>query len=411
MTHDLEIGGEFDVVEYSNGLVVPSKPKKPRAHARDNRQPQSPSPRVTTDYSEAALADKFVEEHGDYLRHVAVWSKWLHYDGQRWKTERTHLVRDLATKLCKDAADECDAREIASSKTIAGVQTLAAADRQIAATVDQWDADLWLLNTPGGVVDLTTGEMLPHDPDDHMSKTTAAEPGGDCPLWLAFLDRTFAGNTDLIGYAQRMFGYGLTGSTREHAMFFGHGSGGNGKSVLIDTAAGILGDYHTTAPIETFTAAAGDRHSTELAMPQGARLVTTVETEQGRRWAEARIKTLTGGDRISAPFMRQGFFEFKPQFKLLIVGNHKPVLRVVDEAIRRRFNLIPFTVTIPDHEKDLTLTERLKAEWPGILQWMIDGCIAWQKTGLCPPATVSEATADYLDAEDTVSAWIDECCG
>ncbi len=135
-----------------------------------------------------------------------------------------------------------------------------------------------------------------------------------------------------------------------------------------------------------------------------------METEEGRRWAESRIKTLTGGDKISARFMRQDFFEFVPQFKLLIAGNHKPGLRSVDEAISRRFHLIPFTVTIPPQERDPNLAVELKAEWPGISQWMIDGCLAWQQHGLCPPPAVVEATAAYLEAEDALSAWIDECC-
>jgi putative DNA primase/helicase len=138
--------------------------------------------------------------------------------------------------------------------------------------------------------------------------------------------------------------------------------------------------------------------------------VTAIETEEGRRWAESRIKALTGGDRVAARFMRQDFFEFVPQFKLLIAGNHKPGLRSVDEAIRRRFHLIPFTVTIPDAERDRDLDTKLKAEWPGILAWMLQGCLDWQQTGLAPPKAVTDATAAYLEAQDAIAAWIDECC-
>ena len=138
--------------------------------------------------------------------------------------------------------------------------------------------------------------------------------------------------------------------------------------------------------------------------------VTAVETEEGRRWAESKIKALTGGDKISARFMRQDFFEFVPNFKLVIAGNHKPGLRSVDEAIRRRLHLIPFSVTILPAERDLDLAEKLKAEWPGILAWMIDGCLKWQATGLQPPAAVTDATAAYLAAEDATGAWMDECC-
>jgi putative DNA primase/helicase len=193
-------------------------------------------------------------------------------------------------------------------------------------------------------------------------------------------------------------------------LFFLYGTGANGKSVLIDTISGILGDYHKTAPIETFTASKTDRHPTDLAGLMGARLVTAIETEEGKGWAESKIKALTGGDKISARFMRQDFFEFTPQFKLIIAGNHKPSLRSVDEAIRRRIHLIPFTVTIPPDERDLELKKKLEAEWPGILQWMIEGCLEWQQLGLTPPKAVVDATDAYLEAEDAISAWIDECC-
>ena len=154
-------------------------------------------------------------------------------------------------------------------------------------------------------------------------------------------------------------------------MFFAYGTGANGKSRFTDALAGLMGDYHTTAPIETFIASNVDRHPTDLAGLMGARLVTAVETEQGRRWAEAKIKTITGGDRVKARFMRQDFFEYVPQFKLLTVGNHKPGLRAVDEAMRRRMNLLPFVVTIPPAERDSQLGEKLRAEWPGILGWAI----------------------------------------
>ena len=193
-------------------------------------------------------------------------------------------------------------------------------------------------------------------------------------------------------------------------MFFLWGRGANGKGTFVNACAGILGDYHRTAPIETFTATFSDRHPTDLAGLRGARLVTATETEEGRRWAEAKIKTLTGGDQISARFMRQDFFDYLPQFKLWIAGNHKPGLRSVDEAIRRRFNLIPFTVTIPAEERDLELGDKLKAEWRGILQWMLDGCVDWQERGLAPPEVVTAATAAYLDAQDSIAAWLDECC-
>jgi putative DNA primase/helicase len=213
----------------------------------------------------------------------------------------------------------------------------------------------------------------------------------------------------MVRYLQRVFGYALTGLTNEHALFFLFGGGSNGKGVLTNTMRGIFGDYHQTAAMETFAATSNhERHPTDLAMLRGARLVTSTETEEGARWAEAKIKTLTGGDAIQARFMRQDFFEFVPQFKLIVSGNHKPRLRAVNVAIRRRMNLLPFTVTITDKDRDPHLGEKLKAEWPGILAWAIQGCLLWQSVGLKPPQTVIDATEEYLDSEDTVGAFLNE---
>ena len=180
-----------------------------------------------------------------------------------------------------------------------------------------------------------------------MTKITAVAPGGECPLWLAFLPRSPPTTQNCKPSFSAFAGYCLTGITREHALAFGYGTGANGKGTFLNALTGIMGGYATVAPIETFTATPSDRHPTDLAMLRGARLVTAQETEEGRRWAESRIKALTGGDPITARFMRQDFFTFLPAFKLFIAGNHKPGLRAVDEAIRRRLNLIPFTVTIP----------------------------------------------------------------
>ena len=260
---------------------------------------------------------------------------------------------DLARQICREAAASCNeariASTVASAKTVAAVERLAKSDRRIAATVDQWDQDPWSLNTPDGVIDLRTGQRRTHRPDDHMTKITAVAPGGDCPLFLTFLAKITAGDAELIAYIRRMLGYALTGDTREHALFFAYGTGANGKSVLLSTVSGVIGAYHRTAPIETFVASSAERHPTDLAGLRGARLVTAVETEEGRRWAESRVKQLTGGDVVAARFMRQDFFEYRPQFKLVIAGNHKPSLRSVDEAIRRRFHMMMWTASPQRH--------------------------------------------------------------
>jgi putative DNA primase/helicase len=365
-------------------------------------------------FTDEALALRFALRHALKLRYVAGSSRWFIYTGKQWTADETLHAFDLARLVCREASAECNkpkiATTLASAKTVAAIERLAKSDRKMAATMDQFDVDPMLLNTPDGVVDLCTGKIREHHAGDYLTRITAVAPSGACPTWREFLNRVTGSDVELQRFLQRKAGYALTGLTREHALFFVYGLGANGKSVYLNTLAGIMGEYHRTAAIETFTASTVDRHPTDLAGLRGARLVTAIETEEGRRWAESRIKSLTGGDRIAARFMRQDYFEFTPQFKLVIAGNHKPGLRSVDEAIRRRFNLIPFTVHIPPEERDETLTERLKAEWPGILAWMVQGSLDWQREGLSPPTVVKAATAEYLESEDALTTWIDDKC-
>jgi len=259
-------------------------------------------------------------------------------------------------------------------------------------------------------IELRTGTIRPPRREDYATKRAAVDPGGDCPLWLAFLDRVTGGDKELQTYLQRVAGYCLTGITTEHVLFFLYGTGANGKGVFLNTLTAIWGDYAVVAPMETFVESNGDRHPTELAHLRGARLVVAQETERGRRWAENKVKALTGGDPITARYMRQDFFTFQPQFKLVIAGKHKPALTSVDEAIRRRIHLVPFTVTIPASDRDPMLQDKLKAEWGGILQWAVKGCLEWQRLGLAPPAAVRDATNEYLADEDSFMRWVEECC-
>jgi putative DNA primase/helicase len=364
-------------------------------------------------FSDVDLALRFADRHAHRLRFVAEWGKWLSWDGACWRFDTTLAAFDLARDLCQGEAAKCNTKArktIASAKTVAAVVTIARADRRLAATAGQWDADLWLINTPDGAVDLRTGEKRSHRQEDYMTKMTTPGPRGDCPMFKAFLNRIMGGDEALTTYLQRVFGYCLTGDISEQAIFFNHGVGANGKTVLMSTVSGILGDYCLATPIETFTESKNDRHPTELARMRGARLVTATETEAGRHWAESRLKELTGGERIPARFMHKDFFEYLPAFKPVISGNHKPSLRSVGVAMRRRVNMIPFTVTIPQTERDPQLAEKLKAEWPGILQWMIIGCLDWQRRGLAPPDAVTTATDAYFKAQDSLSFWLEECC-
>ncbi|WP_042570406.1 phage/plasmid primase, P4 family, partial [Ralstonia solanacearum] len=366
--------------------------------------------------TEDGLATAFTRRYGDDWRYCSLWGKWLVWTGVRWNSDQLLYVTHLSRGICRSASLKADtARQktkLASSATIAAVEKIARSDPKHAATADEWDADVWALNTPGGVVDLRTGQLRAHRREDRMTKVTTATPRGrngeGCPAWLAFIADITGGNTDLAAYLQRVVGYCLTGVTSEHALFFLYGTGANGKSVFVNVLTTILGDYAANAPMDTFMEARGDRHPTELAGLRGARLVSSIETEQGRRWNESKVKAITGGDKVSARFMRQDFFDYLPQFKLLIAGNHKPAIRNVDEAMKRRLHLIPFTVTVPPERRDGRLTEKLLKERDGILAWAIEGCLAWQRQRLDPPDCVRSATEEYFDEEDAIGDFLDE---
>jgi putative DNA primase/helicase len=293
---------------------------------------------------------------------------------------------------------------------MAAVERLAMAGDAMGVTSSIWDADPFLLGTPGGTIDLKTGERYDAKPEDYITKLAAVAPTNeaDCPLWLKFLTETTGGDAELIRFLQQWSGYTLTGDTREHQLLFIYGAGGNGKTVFINVLSGILHEYAKSAAMDTFTASRYAKHPTELAWLRGARLVTASETEDGHAWAEAKINLFTGGDLITARFMNKDFFEFWPVFKLTIVGNHKPELRNANDAAKRRHNIVPFNhkPISPDRQ----LEHKLHAEWPAILRWMIDGCLDWQRNGLVRPAIVTDATDEYFSVQDSFGSWMADCC-
>lgn len=382
--------------------------------SRNNRQmPHAGSAGMSSNdiVTEDSAAQQFVDEHGGSLRYCHTRGSWFYWNGVCWKQDGTGRAFDYARKLARRLSEDQDERKrYITNKTnfSAGVERFSKHDQTVAVT-EFWDRDLFLLGTPGGTVDLRTGQLRPSSPADGITKTTAVTPANiGCPLWLNFLKEATNGDDGSIRFLQQWCGYALTGDTSEHALLFVYGPGGNGKSVYLNTTSHILMDYAAVSAMETFTASNNDKHPTDLAMLCGARLVTASETEAGRAWAEARIKQMTGGDRITARFMRRDFFTYEPQFKLTIIGNHKPTLTNVDEAARRRFNIVPFIhkPSTPDRQ----LPQKLLAEAPGILWWMIEGCLDWQKNGLLRPARVIEATEEYFSDQEVFPRWLEEEC-
>lgn len=362
-------------------------------------------------YSDDALALRFTARHDQELLYVPGLGTWLRWDGCRWAPDDVKAVHDLVRTICREAAHaETGHRsaKLASFATLSAVERMAQSDPRHARRPEDFDADPWVINTPGGVVDLRTGIIRPHEPGDLHTKATAVAPDGDCPRWLRFLDEITQGDQALIDYLQRFFGYTLTGVTKEHVFIFLKGPGGNGKSVLMGTVAAALGGYATTAMSDVITVGRNDQHPTHIASLRGARMVLVSETEEGRPWNDARLKTLVAGDKTSARVMRGDPFEFQPVGKWWIAGNHSPVLRNPDPAMRRRLHLVPLTFVPVKPDPDLA--EALKAELPGILAWAIQGCLDWHREGLQPPPVVAEASTDYFADQDSIAAWFAERC-
>jgi putative DNA primase/helicase len=371
--------------------------------------------------SEDKVATLFVEKHGAGLLFCHTRGKWFVFDEKSgvWHPDETRRGFDFARRMARDAAKKGDEKARANAGRAAfasGVERLAQSDQSVAATIGVFDTDPYLLGTPGGVVDLRTGRYVTAGRDARITRMMAVAPsdGAVCPLFLKFLHEAVGGDEAFIEHAQRTLGYALVGENSEQVLVFIHGPGGNGKSVLVKLMTWIFGSYAAVASMDAFTATKGDKHPTDLAKLAGARWVASTETAKGRMWDEQRIKQVTGGEKISARFMRQDEFEYLPQFLPVISGNDRPRFPTVGEAERRRFIVWPFTHKPP--EKDRELSNKLQAEGPGILRWLIDGCMKWmaaRKAGgdaLARPMAVRDATDKYLAEQETLQAWIEEEC-
>lgn len=366
-------------------------------------------------------------------RHVATWNAWLHWQDTHWRRDDHLQTFTIARKFCRaraqevqawaeaTAATETDARaadklrgwakaeglRLKDKRTIAAVIDLARSNPASAAVPDDFDRDPMLLATPGGTVDLRTGQLRRARRVDLITKIAGAAPAAGKPeAWLRFLDSIFDGDREVIAFLRRAAGYSLTGDVSAHKLLFCYGTGANGKSTFLNALFGLLGDYARRAAATTFLNRQTEGHPTDLAGLAGARLVVASELPRGATWNESVIKDLTGGDRMTARYMRGDFFDFDPVLKLWISGNTQPSFKGVDEAMRRRVVLVPFRVTIPPEDRDEGLPARLQAELGQIMAWAIEGCLDWQDGGLRVPAGIAAASADYLDDEDIVAQFL-----
>ena len=390
-----------------------------------NGQPASePGKLPRRSLSDLGNAERLIDRHGLDLRWCDPWAKWLVWDGARWKVDDTRAIhrkaKDTVRRIYAEAGeadDPKDREEIAShagksesNQRINAMLERARAD--VAILPDDLDTDPWLFNVQNGTIDLRTGTIRPHNRTDLITKVAPFNHDSEatCPNFLDFVAQIMDGDQALIDFLQRVFGYALSGSIREQVMFIFNGLGANGKSTLLDLFLATTGDYGSQTPTDTLMVKRGESIPNDIARLRGTRLVTAVESEDGRRLSESLVKQMTGGDRMTARFMRAEWFEFKPQFKVILGTNHKPTIKGTDHAIWRRIRLVPFKVTIPDAKQDKDLVEKLRAELPGIFNWALAGCLAWQRDGLAMPAAVSAATANYRAESDILAGWMTDCC-
>ena len=376
-------------------------------------------------------AKRLVRDHGDRMRYVPAWHRYLVYDGTRWLVDELGEVERLAKQTAMNLYDEvilhdatakgrrAAAEHAARSEGEARIRamiTLAKTELGIPIRPDDLDDDKMLINVVNGTLDLQERALRPHRPADLCSQLAPViyDPTAECPRWMRFMDRIFAGNDNLISFMQRAIGYALTGDTSEHVVFILWGAGANGKSTLLSTLVAMLGtgqprDYAVTTRAETFMVKKGEIPN-DVAALHNARMVVASEADRERRLAEGMIKNCTGGDAVVARFMRAEFFSFVPRFKVFLATNHRPIVRDTSTGMWRRLRLIPFNVTIPVEEQNPYLGAELKAELPGIFRWAVEGCYAWQEQRLGYPQEVRAATDAYRRDMDLIGDFLDERC-
>jgi P4 family phage/plasmid primase-like protien len=369
-------------------------------------------------------AQRLIRRHGQDLRYIHAWGKWLVWSGTRWVTDDVgsvmRMAADTVRSIYAEAAAEADpqvrggiaawAHTSEAAARIKAMVELARSDQAVAITHEALDADPWLLNVLNGTIDLRMGTLREHRREDLITKLApvAYGPNAKAPTWERFLERVQP-DPEIRAYLGRRAGYGATGIIREHVLYIDYGTGANGKTTWDITLQTVLGDYAVTLPATALIARKGDAHPTELTILFGARYASAAETEAGRGLNVALVKGLTGNDPIVARKMREDFWRFQPTHKLCLATNHKPRISDPGNGIWRRVHLVPWSVTIPEAEQDKALIGKLAEEAPGILAWIVRGCADWRSQGLRPPEAIMAATQAYRDAEDIIGTLLAEC--
>lgn len=387
----------------------------------------SQKPLSSFPFTDTGAAEMFVHLFKDQLRYDNDSGRWLWYNGKCWDRKRGEpeargLIVKTARQLREEAlqfdslneraAVEDFARKLEATNRINNALREARAMPPVSCHASDFDNDIWLLNCSNGTVDLRTGNLKTHSPDNMITQITAANynPETKCPRFDLFLSQIMNGNDVLIGYVIRLLGMCLSGSVNEQILPIFYGSGGNGKSVLLDTICGLMGDYAGEAAPDLLIQKRNPEHATEVADLLKKRLVVASETEEDAVLKVSLIKRLTGNAKLKARFMRQDFFEFERTHKTILITNNKPAISENTEAIWRRVKLIPFAVTIPESKQDKSLLIKLQSEWDGILAKLVRVCLEWQQLGLAEPEEIENATFDYRQEQNPLGDFISERC-
>lgn len=413
----------IDLSELSGGVNALDKHWDEHRSKRAEGKPQGEAVTALTDLGNA---ERLAKRHGQDIRYCHPMGKWFVWNGCRFKPDATAEVMQRAKETTRAIPEE--ATRVTDPKAYAAIldhaikseslskQTsmvsLAANEPDIGIEPGDLDRDPWLFNVQNGTINLRTGEKRPHRRDDLITKLApvAFDAVATCPRFERFMLEVMCNRPHLVAYLQRVLGYALTADIREQVLFFLHGDGSNGKSTLLKLILDLMGDYAKQAVSDLLMAKNTEAHPTEVAELVGKRMVICTEIGEGKTLDEVRTKQLTGGDKMKGRFMRQDFFDFDPTHKIFLASNPKPNVRGADFAIWRRIHLIPFERKFADAEKDPLLLEKLKLESSGILNWLIKGCLEWQRIGLNPPDEVKAATEQYRNEEDLLSDFFAERC-
>ncbi|MBF0098224.1 MAG: hypothetical protein HQM04_15410 [Magnetococcales bacterium] len=376
--------------------------------------------------SQFGLSSRLVRKFGDKIRYCQPFKKWFIYNSKKWQEDQTDIMMKYAKETVRGIYQEsANSDDISRRQSLAKFALFSEKLSQLTAMItlsrsdvpilpEQFDANQWLFNVQNGTIDLKSGKLMPHNKADFIRKMSnvSFNQNATAPRWEKFLRDIFSGDDALIRFIQKAAGYSMTGSTDEQCLFFLYGKGKNGKSTFTETLQSIFNDYAMRLSTEALMSTRhGEKEaSNDIARLAGMRMVITSEIPDDQRLNESKVKDLTGGDTITARFLYGEYFDFKPSHKLWIFGNHKPVIRGTDLGIWRRIRLIPFNVTFTDETADPKLKGNLIDELPGILKWMVDGCLLWQQEGLGIPAAISDATDKYRSEMDQIAPFIADRC-